>query len=210
MRKRSNSFIAGPRPTTGIAAVRAELKTINPYGGVNPTGLCYQCAIEAATALTAPGHPPGVVNDQSPDNPRKGPKGKSSPLHKSIGYTLDRGNKIFNWLASGTVPRGAVFVVEMDAEEDDAGVHCWNYVKGPGLHPSIYLIDVSTDVYKEVIRSAHFSEWMTENLHEDMGLFNYASPDELKGPLEIYYWGQLVDPYLSMLSRPAGTAEAPL
>ena len=204
MRKRSKTVSGPSRPLSGIEAVGARLKVINPYAGTNPHGLCYPAAVETAEVLTTNGRNPQKVNDGCPADP----DAKAPHLHdRSFDYDGGRRTtEVWAWLKSGAVPRGAVFVVDEDAMIDgDDSYHCWNFVKGPDLIPSIYLIDSSTHVFKEVVDPGDFSEWMTE-------YFNYASPNGMvNDDLEVYYWGQLVQPWLGMLQRAAPTKakEAP-
>jgi hypothetical protein len=207
MRKRSNSFSTRPAPATGIAAVAQALRVINPSAGTNPQGLCYQSAVEVAKVLTTPYRPPRTVDDECPDKLNaKAPQ----PYDRTFAYSTDRAARLWTWLLSGQVPAGAVFAVDMD--EGDA-YHGWNFVRGPDQVPTIFLIDVSTYVFKQVEEPADFCEWMTEYFTQPMTLWNYASPDILIGkPLDIYYWGQLAPQWRAMLqqSGPIQPREAPV
>ena len=203
MLKRSNSFTSLLNVPTGIEAVGEHLKVINPYAGVNPSGLCLASAIETASVLTNCNRRPQRVNFDSPDDTTAQAPNQHD---RSFGYNNGcRAIEVWAWLKSGAVPRGAVFVVEMDAVFDGYDqVHCWNFVKSFDLVPSLYLIDSSTHIFKEVVNPGDFSEWMTEDFGEPMQLFNYASPEGMvDDDLEVYYWGQLVSPWSNMLQRPA-------
>ena len=211
MRKRSNTISGPASPLRGIEAIGARLKVINPYAGTNPRGRCYQSAIETAEVLTTLNRNPQKVEDDNPDDPTA-----KRPQVYDVSFAYENGRRtteVWRWLKSGGVPAGAVFVVEEDGIVDgDDSYHCWNFVKGPDQIPSIYLIDSSTHVFKEVVNPADFSEWMTEYFTEPMEFFNYASPNGMvNDDLEVYYWGQLVQPWLGMLQRvPSGKAkEAP-
>ena len=203
MLKRSNSFASLPNAPVGIEAIGERLKVINPFAGVNPSGLCLASSIETAEVLTNYGRKPKRVNFDSPDDAAS----KAPHEHdRSFGYNNGcRSTEVWAWLKSGAVPRGAVFVVEMDAVFDgNDQVHSWNFVKSFDLVPSLHLIDSSTHIFKEVVNRDDFSEWMTEDFAEPMELFNYASPEGMvDDDLEVYYWGQLVSPWADMLRRPA-------
>lgn len=206
MLKRSNSFKSLFSPSVGIEAIGERLKVINPYAGTNPEGLCYQSAIETAEVLTNCGRDPKRVDFDSPDDPAA-----NAPhiYDKSFGYNNGRRTvEVWAWLKSGAVPPGAVFIVEMDASMfDDEGdsLHCWNFVKGSGPIPSIYLIDSSTHQFKEVVMPCDFFEWRAPEFAEPMEFFNYASPEDLNlagDDLMVYYWGQLTYTWTEMLQRP--------
>lgn len=207
MRSRSRSFSGHIPPQHGIDAIAHRFRIINPFGGTNPHGRCIPTAVEVATVLTTPNREPHKVNDNSPDDLDAG-----NGTHV-FQYALNRPSQVLTWLSSGDVAPGSVFTVDMDAMVDgDDAVHAWNYVRGPDPQPTIYLIDASTYVFKEIRHAVDFVAMMTEDINDPMGPFNYASPDELLNQdLTIYYWGQLTPRWTNLLRKPRpGNREAPV